>query len=105
GWRTNQGGEMLWLSAIARAKSWMDDLTSGAVSSTEIAVREGDKAVAVDGSVKPPGCANCKTLVSVTAYHSFAGEVEAKHPHDTPPYPFTPSPTFAHSSKRKATLL
>jgi hypothetical protein len=22
----------------------------------------------------------------------------AKHPHDTPPYPFMPSPTFAHSS-------
>ncbi len=21
-----------------------------------------------------------------------------KHPHDTPPYPFMPSPTFAHSS-------
>src|SRR5262249_830814 len=25
-----------------------------------------------------------------------SGGVE--HPHDTPPYPFTPSPTFAHSS-------
>jgi len=37
--------------------------------------------------------------VSVTAYHSFGGEVEAsKHPHDTPPYPFMPSPTFSHSS-------
>jgi hypothetical protein len=23
-----------------------------------------------------------------------------EHPHDTPPYPFTPSPTFAHSSDR-----
>src|SRR2546430_11311619 len=23
-----------------------------------------------------------------------------EHPHDTPPYPFTPSPTFAHSSMR-----
>src|SRR6476661_8279105 len=22
-----------------------------------------------------------------------------KHPHDTPPYPFMPSPTFAHSSQ------
>src|SRR5262249_48461227 len=22
-----------------------------------------------------------------------------EHPHDTPPYPFTPSPTFAHSSR------
>src|SRR5262249_40662237 len=24
-----------------------------------------------------------------------------EHPHDTPPYPFTPSPTFAHSSRRR----
>src|SRR5262249_19266309 len=31
----------------------------------------------VSGSVKVPGCESCKTLVSVTAYHSFAGEVEA----------------------------
>src|SRR5262249_37547995 len=23
------------------------------------------------------------------------------HLHDTPPYPFTPSPTFAHSSQRR----
>jgi hypothetical protein len=40
------------------------------------------------------------TLSWVTAYHSFGGEVEAfEHPHDTPPpYPFIPSPTFAHSS-------
>src|SRR5207247_4361722 len=27
-----------------------------------------------------------------------SGGVE--HPHDTPPYPFMPSPTFAHSSAR-----
>jgi hypothetical protein len=39
-----------------------------------------------------------KTLWSVTAYRSFAGEVEAREPHDTPPHPFTPSPTFANSS-------
>ena len=38
-----------------------------------------------------------------TAYHSFAGEVEAQHPHDTPPYPFIPSPTFAHSSSHGVT--
>src|SRR5262245_9196676 len=25
-----------------------------------------------------------------------------EHPHDTPPYPFTPSPTFAHSSWLRA---
>jgi hypothetical protein len=32
--------------------------------------------------------------VSLLCWRS--GGVE--HPHDTPPYPFTPSPTFAHSS-------
>src|SRR5262249_3975232 len=28
-----------------------------------------------------------------------------EHPHDTPPYPFTPSPTFAHSSTRLGRVL
>src|SRR5262249_39758607 len=28
-----------------------------------------------------------------------------EHPHDTPPYPFTPSPTFAHSSPDGPTRL
>jgi hypothetical protein len=32
--------------------------------------------------------------VSLLCWRS--GGVE--HPHDTPPYPFMPSPTFAHSS-------
>src|SRR5947209_19633698 len=27
-----------------------------------------------------------------------------EHPHDTPPYPFTPSPTFAHSSRPKPAM-
>jgi hypothetical protein len=39
-----------------------------------------------------------ETLLSVTAYYSFSGEVEARTPHDTPPYPFMPSPTSANSS-------
>jgi hypothetical protein len=33
----------------------------------------------VSGSLKVPGCESWKTLVSVTAYHSFAGEVEASN--------------------------
>src|SRR5258706_11689384 len=37
--------------------------------------------------------------VSLLCWRS--GGVE--HPHDTPPYPFTPSPTFAHSSMSTAT--
>src|SRR5205807_2987283 len=35
--------------------------------------------------------------VSLLCWRS--GGVE--HPHDTPPYPFTPSPTFAHSSSQQ----
>src|SRR5262249_15608185 len=55
--------------------------------------------ISVNGSLKVPGCASLITLSWVTAYHSFGGEVEAfEHPHDTPPHPFIPSPTFAHSS-------
>src|SRR5215470_8562435 len=53
----------------------------------------------VSGSAKVPRWVSWKTLVSVTAYHSFGGEVGGfEHPHDTPPYPFMPSPTFADSS-------
>src|SRR6476619_7563124 len=33
----------------------------------------------VSGSAKVPGWESCKTLVSVTAYHSFSGEVEASN--------------------------
>src|SRR3954468_20027430 len=43
------------------------------------------------------------TLVSVTAYHSFGGEVELRTPHDTPPHLLMPSPTSAHSSKGRLT--
>jgi hypothetical protein len=50
------------------------------------------------GSVKVPGWESWKTLVSVTTYHSFGGEVELRTPHHTPPYLLMPSPTFAHSS-------
>src|ERR1700719_3895177 len=53
----------------------------------------------VSGSENVPGWVSWKTLVWVTAYHSFGGEGEALNtPHDTPPYPFMPSPTFGLSS-------
>src|SRR5262245_10818205 len=49
-------------------------------------------------SAKVPGWESRKTLVSVTAYHCLGGTGEASNTPDTPPYPFTPSPAFAHSS-------
>src|SRR5215475_15557949 len=54
--------------------------------------QQRSRAVAVCGSGKVPGCESWKSLVSVTAYHSFGGEVGLEHP-DTPPYPPMPSPT------------
>src|SRR3954465_14786930 len=57
------------------------------------------RSTAVSGSVKVPGWESWKTLASVTAYHSFGGEVELRTPHDTPPFLLMPSPTSAHSSR------
>src|SRR5262249_15683583 len=58
------------------------------------------RSTSVSGSANVPGWESWKTLVSVTAYHSLGGEVEAsKHPHDTPPQSLMPSPTFANSSR------
>jgi len=46
------------------------------------------RSTSVSGSAKAPGWVSQKTLVSVTAYHSFGGEVGGfEHPHDTPPTP------------------
>ena len=52
----------------------------------------------VSGSENVPGWVSSKTLVSVTVslLRWRSGGVE--HPHDTPPYPFMPSPTFGLSS-------
>src|SRR5262245_35779509 len=49
-------------------------------------------------AVSVPVWASWKTLVSIAAYHSFGGEVEARTPPRYAAYPFMPSPTFAHSS-------
>jgi heavy metal efflux system protein len=52
----------------------------------------------------PPGMDVLRELENISVGHGVSllcwrsGGVE--HPHDTPPYPFTPSPTFAHSSLR-----
>src|SRR5258707_14463355 len=44
------------------------------------------------GPQKVLGWESWKTLVSVWAYHSFSGGVEASNTRDTPPYPLMPSP-------------
>src|SRR5262249_56345477 len=94
-WRTNRARpSAVSLSAWSPRKPATSASTACANSA-----RAPLRKISVNGSLKVPGCASLITLSWVTAYHSFGGEVEAfEHPHDTPPHPFIPSPTFAHSS-------
>src|SRR6516165_12781687 len=94
-WRTNRARpSAVSLSAWSPRKPATSASTACANSA-----RAPLRKISVNGSLKAPGGANLITLSWVTAYHSFGGEVEAfEHPHDTPPYPFIPSPTFAHTS-------
>src|SRR6516164_6468181 len=98
-WRTNRARpSAVSLSAWSPRKPATSASTACANSA-----RAPLRKISVNGSLKVPGGANLITLSWVTAYHSFGGEVEAfEHPHDTPPYPFIPSPTFAHSSVNPA---
>src|SRR5262249_862882 len=95
-WRTNRARpSAVSLSAWSPRKPAISASTACANSA-----RAPLRKISVNGSLKVPGCASLITLSWVTAYHSFGGEVEAfEHPHDTPPYPFIPSPTFALSSQ------
>src|SRR6202035_1183696 len=52
----------------------------------------------VSGSENVPGWVSSKTLVSVTRITPSVEKWRLEHPHDTPPYPFMPSPTFGLSS-------
>src|SRR5262245_51715388 len=95
-WRTNRARpSAVSLSAWSPRKPATSASTACANSA-----RAPLRKISVNGSLKVPGWASLITLSWVTAYHSVGGEVEAfEHPHDTPPpYPFIPSPTFAHSS-------
>src|SRR5271167_882969 len=40
------------------------------------------RSTSVSGSESVPGWESWKTLLSVTAYHSFSGQVEARAPHN-----------------------
>src|SRR5215471_16538965 len=60
---------------------WSAYLLSKVATSASTACARSARApsrnTSVSGSIKLPGWESWKTLVSVTAYHSFAGEVEA----------------------------
>ena len=72
-WRTSR-----WRPSSVRLSAWTlsKAATSASTACTNNA-RAPLRSTSVSGSAKIPGCESWKTLVSVTAYHSFGGEVEA----------------------------
>ena len=100
-----RSGRCPWRTSRCRPSSvsWSAWRLSKAATSASTACESSARAplrrTSVSGSENVPGWESWKTLLLATAYHSFGGEVGGfEHPHDTPPYPFMPSPTFAHSS-------
>src|SRR5262249_56633844 len=87
-------------SSVSLSACMLSKAATSASTACASSARAPLRKTSVSGSAKVPGWVSWKTLVSVTAYHSFGGEVGGfEHPHDTPPsYPFMPSPTFADSS-------
>src|SRR5262249_37770325 len=72
-WRTNRRRP-----SLVSLSAWqLSKLETSASTACARSARAPLRKTSVSGSVKVPGCESCKTLVSVTAYHSFAGEVEA----------------------------
>src|SRR5215813_11068104 len=64
-------------SSVSLSAWQLSKLETSASTACARSARAPLRKTSVSGSVKVPGCESCKTLVSVTAYHSFAGEVEA----------------------------
>src|ERR1700741_2435302 len=74
-WRTNRRRP----SSVSLSAWQLSKLETSASTACARRARAPLRKTSVSGSVKVPGCESWKTLVSVTAYHSFAGEVEASH--------------------------
>src|SRR5450759_4401494 len=96
-WRTTRRRPASVLRSECRCRKSATSASTACVSRARAPLRK----ISVSESMKVSGCASLMTLLSVMAYHSFSGEVEASNtPHDTPPYPFMPSPTSALSSPK-----
>src|SRR5215468_2862179 len=96
-WRTSRARP----SSVSLSACMLSKAATSASTACASSARAPLRKTSVSGSAKVRGWESRKTLVSVTAYHSFGGEVGGfEHPHDTPPYPLMPSPTFAHSSRK-----
>src|SRR5262245_25274348 len=74
-WRTNRRRP----SSVSLSAWQLSKLETSASTACARSARAPLRKTSVSGSVKVPGCESWKTLVSVTAYHSFAGEVEASN--------------------------
>src|SRR5262249_8869684 len=74
-WRTNRRRP----SSVSLSAWQLSKLETSASTACAKSARAPLRKTSVSGSVKVPGCESWKTLVSVTAYHSFAGEVEASN--------------------------
>jgi hypothetical protein len=74
-WRTNRRRP----SSVSLSAWQLSKLETSASTACARRARAPLRKTSVSGSVKVPGCESWKTLVSVTAYHSFAGEVEASN--------------------------
>src|ERR1700758_1656219 len=74
-WRTNR-----WRPSSVRLSEWqLSKAATSASTACAKSARAPLRKTSVSGSAKVPGWESWKTLVSVTAYHSFGGEVEASN--------------------------
>src|SRR5258705_1536641 len=74
-WRTSR-----WRPSSVSLSAWpLSKAATSASTACASSARAPLRKTSVSGSAKVPGWESWKTLVSVTAYHSFGGEVEASN--------------------------
>src|ERR1700730_8057100 len=95
-WRTRRRRP----SSVTSSTCLSSKVATSASTARARSVRAPLRNTSVSGSAKVPGWENWKTLVSVMAYLPSMESGGVEHPHDTPPHPFMPSPTFKYSSVR-----
>src|SRR5499427_8432785 len=113
GWRTPTGpipvitsrsGRCPWRTmrlkpeAVFRSLCLARNSATSASTACASRLRAPLRSTSVNGSANDPGCSNVTTLASDTAYHSFAGEVEAS----TPPRYAAFIPSARHQLSRLA---
>src|SRR5882757_5223203 len=74
-WRTSRWRP----SSVVSSAYLLSKVATSASTACASSARAPLRNTSVSGSAKFPGWESWKTLVSVTAYHSFAGEVEASN--------------------------